>query len=394
MNITIVGGGFGGAKAALELAKDEEMKITLISANKNFVYYPALYSTATGYHHKESWVPLEFIFRDYDNVELIYDTITTMDPDAKTIRSRRQVYHYSKLILALGSVTTYFGIEGLDHYAFGIKSEEEIRELQKHLFYQMGDKGIMDKRYIVIGGGPTGVELAGALGAYLERLREFFGLKEQKIQVTLVEANPRILPRMSKASSKAAKKRLEGLGVKIETNKRVESATAHGLTINGRSIKTQTIIWTSGVANAPFYKKHTKHFDLNPRGRVIVDDYLVARPNVYVIGDNADTPLSGLAQTAIHDAVFVARNIKRAKAGLKLRKYKPKNLGVVVPIGSNWAIYERGAIRLTGVPGAIMRDLADIIGHHDILPMGHAIDNWRAGSKPRLRIPEDLSAAD
>lgn len=258
----------------------------------------------------------------------------------------------------------------------------------------MGDEGIIDKRYVIIGGGPTGVELAGALGAYLQRLRKFFGLREQKIHITLVEASPRVLPRMSKAASKAAVKRLRNLGVKVETNKMVQSASADGLMVSGKPIQTQTIIWTSGVANAPFFKQNAAHFELNPRGKVVVDDYLQARQNIFVIGDNADTPLSGLAQTAIHDGVFVARNILRAKNGEKPRTYKTKNLGVVVPIGHNWSIYERGTIRLTGALGAFMRDAADIVGHHDILPMGHAIDTWRAGMRPRLRIPEDLSVVD
>lgn len=394
MNITIVGGGFGGVKAALELAKDDSIKITLISANRNFVYYPSLYSTATGHDHKESWVPLEFIFRTHPNIKVVYDTISTINPDRKTLTGKKLRYHYSKLILALGSVTTYFGIEGLDHYAYGIKSESEIRALQKHLFRQMGDEGIIDKSYVIIGGGPTGVELAGALGAYLQRLRKFFGLREQKIHITLVEASPRVLPRMSKAASKAAVKRLRNLGVKVETNKMVQSASAEGLMVSGKPIQTQTIIWTSGVANAPFFKQNAAHFELNPRGKVVVDDYLQARQNIFVIGDNADTPLSGLAQTAIHDGVFVARNILRVKNGEKPRTYKTKNLGVVVPIGHNWSIYERGTIRLTGALGAFMRDAADIVGHHDILPMGHAIDTWRAGMRPRLRIPEDLSATD
>lgn len=394
MNITIVGGGFGGVKSALELGKDSDINVTLISANRNFVYYPSLYSTATGHDHKESWVPLEFIFRNYPNVHIKYDTISAIDPDKKTLTGSKLKYHYSKLILALGSVTTYFGIEGLDHYAYGIKSEQEIRALQKHLFRQMGDEGVIDKRYVIIGGGPTGVELAGALGSYLERLRKFFGLREQKIHITLVEASPRVLPRMSKAASKAATKRLRSLGVKVETNKMVQSATADGLMVSGKPIQTQTIIWTSGVANAPFYKQNAQHFELNPRGKVVVDPYLQARPDVFVIGDNADTPLAGLAQTAIHDAVFVARNIQRLRRGSKPVAYKSKSLGVVVPIGYNWSIYERGPIRLTGALGAFMRDAADIVGHHDILPMGHAIDTWRAGMRPRLRIPEDLSAAE
>lgn len=394
MNVTIVGGGFGGVKAALELAKDEDIKITLISNNKNFVYFPALYSTATGHDHKESWVSLEHIFRDHPTVKLVQDTITKIDPDKKTLVGTKASHKYSKLILALGSVTTYFGIEGLDHYAYGIKSEEEIRTLQKHLFRQMGDQGVIDKRYVIIGGGPTGVELAGALGEYLEKLRKFFGLREQKIHITLVEASPRLLPRMSKAASRAALRRLRRLGVKVETNKMVQSASAEGLIVSGKPIQTQTIIWTSGVANSPFYKQNAAHFELNPRGKVVVDEYLQARPDIFVIGDNADAPLSGLAQTAVHHGVFVGRHILRLKNGDKPKTLKERNLGVVVPIGSNWAIYERGPIRFTGALGAFMRDAADIVGYHDILPIGHAIDTWRAGMKPQLRIPEDLSAAD
>lgn len=88
MNITIVGGGFGGVKAALELAKDDSIKITLISANRNFVYYPSLYSTATGHDHKESWVPLEFIFRTHPNIKVVYDTISTINPDRKTLTGK------------------------------------------------------------------------------------------------------------------------------------------------------------------------------------------------------------------------------------------------------------------------------------------------------------------
>lgn len=394
MNITIVGGGFGGVKAALELGKDSDNRITLISANHNFVYYPSLYSTATGHDHKESWVGLEFIFRNYPNVRLKYDTITSIDPAKKTLKGTKLSYHYTKLILALGSVTTYFGIEGLDHYAYGIKSETEIRTLQKHLFRQMGDEGVIDKNYVIVGGGPTGVELAGALGTYLERLRVFFGLREQKIHITLVEASPRVLPRMSKAASKAALRHLRSLGVKVETNKMVQSATADSLMVSGKPIQSQTIIWTSGVANAPFFKQNAQHFTLNPRGKVVVDEFMQARPDIFVIGDNADTPLSGLAQTAVHDGVFVARHIQRMRWGSKPVKHKTKNLGVVVPIGHNWSIYERGSIRFTGALGAFMRDAADIVGHHDVLPMGHAIDTWRAGMRPRLRIPEDLSAAD
>ena len=131
MQITVVGGGFGGVKAALELAKNKKNRITLISDKPDLQYYPALYSTATGGSRMQSWTPLGELFGNYDNVSLIIDTVTTLDKQAKTITTASgATYQYSTLILALGSVTTYFGIEGLDHYAYGIKSREEITRLK------------------------------------------------------------------------------------------------------------------------------------------------------------------------------------------------------------------------------------------------------------------------
>src|SRR6218665_1012172 len=118
MQIIVVSGGFGGVKAALELSKNKKAQVTLISDRPDFQYYPALYSTATGGSRLQSWVPLGEIFGNHDNVNVVIDTVTTLDKAAKTIKTTSgKVYEYKKLVLALGSVTTYFGIEGLDHYA-------------------------------------------------------------------------------------------------------------------------------------------------------------------------------------------------------------------------------------------------------------------------------------
>ncbi len=171
MNITVVGSGFGGVKAALELAKDKHNQITIITDKPDFQYYPALFSTATGKRHLQSWVPLGVIFANTLNVTVTLDTITTIDPEAKTLQGASgTIYSYHTCIMALGTVTTYFGIKGLDTYAYGIKSADEIKRLKQHLYIDIAEKQYIDKHYVVIGAGQTGVELAASLGRYLERL--------------------------------------------------------------------------------------------------------------------------------------------------------------------------------------------------------------------------------
>jgi NADH dehydrogenase len=386
MRILVIGGGFGGVKAAQELAKRKKNSVTLISNNDYFQYYPALFSTATGHDYRESWIPLDEIFKGVNNVKLVQDTAVSIDPAAKAVGTQSGAsYRYDNVIFALGSVTSYFGIEGLDTYSYGIKSEEEIRRLQDHLWTEMSDGTDDEKNYVIIGGGPTGVELAGALGEYLRVLRKHFGIKKKTLRISMVEAAPRLLPRSSEQTSRAALKRLRKLGVKVEVDKKVERQTVDSLIVNGRPIKTQTVIWTSGVMNVPFYKDNQPHFELNERGKVKVDKFMRARDHVYVIGDNTDTQYAGLAQTALHDAIFVSKHLTGSK-----KAYRPKMPATVVPVGHNWAVFEWGKIRFSGWAGGVMRRLADLVGYHDVLPISWAMTAWRAGDKKQIRIPEDV----
>lgn len=380
MNVTIVGGGFGGIKAALELSSDHSIQITLISDRPDFQYYPALYSSATGHSHLESWVPLSTIFADKKNIRVVLDTVTAIDPTTKELKTKSgKTYAYERCILALGVVTTYFGIEGLETYSFGIKSQEEIERLKKHLYTDITEKHDMDKHYVVIGAGPTGVELSAALGSYITRICERSDVNCQRPpQIDLLEAAPRILPRMSEKSSEIVLKRLQSLGVAVHTSEVVESATAEQVMVGGESIKSRTVIWTAGVTNHPFYKEQGKVFNLEKNGRVKVDEYMLAAPDIYVIGDNASTPYTGLAQTALHDALFVAKNIKREVNGHEIKKYKAVKPPVVVPVGENWAILEWHSIRISGWLGSILRRIADFIGYNDMLPLGQALGVWRA----------------
>lgn len=377
MNITVVGGGFGGVKAALELAENARSRITLITDRPDFQYYPALYGTATGKSHLQSWVPLGEIFAKHPNVSIIIDSVTGIDKQTKQLQSESgTTYTYDKLILALGSVTTYFGIEGLDQYAYGIKSYDEIRRLQQHLLDEFSKPNKADAHFLVIGGGPTGVELASSLGSYLKELKEQFKQPEPRISINLIEAAPRVLPRMSEKASQMVTARLKQLGVHVETNKRVEAETADALIVNGRPIKSQTVIWTSGVANNPFFKNNAEQFELSPNGKVIVDKHLRSGKDVYVIGDNAFTQFSGLAQTALKDGIFVAKHLLRQSN----KPYKATLPPVVVPVGENWAIFEYKKIRFGGWLGALVRQAADFVGYKDILPFGQALGVWRAQS--------------
>jgi len=379
MNITIVGGGFGGVKAALELAKDSATHITLISDKADFQYYPALYSAATGHSHLESWVPLGEIFAGKKNIHVFLDTITKIDTTAKKLTGASdKVYEYEKCILALGTVTTYFGIEGLDTYAYGIKSADEIKRLKQHVYTDIAEKHTADRHYVVIGAGPTGVELAAALGSYLKRLCEHYNVEEHNIQIDLIEAAPRVLPKMHEKASARVAKRLQKLGVNVQVGKAVESATANEIMVSGKPIKSQTVIWTSGVTNHPFYNVNADQFTIAPKGRVAVDQHMRAADDVYVIGDNAATPYSGLAQTALHDALFVAANLKRESRGQHPKEYKAVMPPVVVPVGENWAVFEWHKLRLYGWIASIIRRAADFIGYSDMLPLGQALGVWHA----------------
>lgn len=384
LNVTIVGGGFGGIKTALDVAKDRSNSVTLISDKQYFQYYPALFSTATGHDYRESWVPLKDIFEHHSNVTIVHDTITSIDTSAQLLKGEKS-YHYDTAVLALGSVTTYFGIEGLDTYSYGIKSQEEIKKLQAHLWKEMSDGADDEKQYVIIGAGPTGVELAGALGEYVMSLREHFGIKKKRLKINLIEAAPRVLPRSSEKASAMAHERLKKLGVHVEVNKKVERQTAKDLIVNGNPLPTQTVIWTSGVANPRFFKDNESQFDLNERGKVKVDEFMRSSAHVYVIGDNSNTPYAGLAQTALHDAQFIVKHMKGSR-----KTYKPIAPPSVVPVGEGWALFEWGKLRFAGRAGSIMRSLADVVGYNDVLPVGWAVKAWRAQRKQSLRVPDSL----
>jgi len=370
--VVIVGGGFGGAKVALELGKDARFDVTLISDRPDFHYYPTLYHTATGGKEAQSTIPLARLFKGVPGVTLLQGKVTRLHRDKKQIATEDgRTYEYDHLILSLGSQPNYFGIQGIADYSYSIMTPEKAKELENHLHEQMLDNHKPDLQYVVVGGGPTGIELAGALPAYLKKVMQSHGIEHRAIHVDLIEAAPALLPRMPKTMAHAVERRLRKLGVKLYLNQVVEGQTADELTVNGRPIRSHTVVWTAGAMNNPFFIANG--FKLNDRHKVIVNDYLQAEDEIYVIGDNADTKFSGMAQTALYDALFVANNLKRQASGRLVKRYTPKMPIYVIPVGHNWAAVLWGKRQIFGWLGWMLRLMADLVGYKDYEPW------WRAG---------------
>lgn len=202
----------------------------------------------------------------------IIDSIESVNATGKTVRGASgTVYHYETLIMAIGVVTSYFGIPGLETYSYGIKNQAEIKKLKQRLFIDIAEKHLLDRNYVVVGAGPTGVELSAALGTYLKRLAKHYGVKKHRTRIHLIEAAPRVLPRSSEQTSRVVTMRLRKLGVIVQTNKKVEREHANTLVVSGRPIESHTVIWTSGVSNHPLFAAHPEIFSLAKNGRVVVD---------------------------------------------------------------------------------------------------------------------------
>ena len=372
--VVIVGGGFGGVKAALELANNPHFRVTLISKHNTFRYYPSLYHTATGGRRVQTSIPLQRIFDRKNIVIMKNEAVSVNRKSKKIILEDGSALDFDILVLALGVVTNYFGITGLAEYSYSIKSVDEAERFKRHLHEQIIDTGKLDANYLVVGGGPTGIELAGALPAYLSEIMEKHGIKNKKPKVSIIEAMPQLLPRSPKSTSSAVKRRLEKLGVKLYLGQAVQGQSADGLMVGGKKLDSQTVVWTAGVTNNPFFK--TNNFALNERGKVIVNQFLAAEDDIYVIGDNADTPFSGLAQTALHDAISLANNLKLSAAGKPMKAYKPKKIVSVIPAGKGWAAVDWGKLHLTGRLGWLLRSAADWVGFKDLEPFWRATNQW------------------
>lgn len=374
--VLIVGGGFAGVKAALELSPDNRFDVTLVSDEDYFRYYPALYHTATGGARQVSAIHLSELLANHP-IKFIKARATHLNrPKKQLLAKGAGAIDYDVLIMALGMDTNFFGIKGLAEFSYGIKSIEEAERLKTHLHQQLVTDHKPDRKYLIVGGGPTGVELAGALPGYLKQIMRHHGIKHRVAKVELIEAMPHILPRMTRDVARATARRLRKLGVAVRTNQKVEAQSVDALTINGQPVYSHTVVWTAGVACNRFFQDN--NFVMTEHHKVEVNQYLLAEPDIYVLGDNAETPYSGVAQTALHDAIFVADNLKRLQDGKQPEVYKVRRPVYVTPTGPNWASVVYGKFRVYGRLAWWIRRAADFVAYNDYQPWWPASRRWLA----------------
>ena len=425
--IIIVGGGFGGVRAALDLAKNKlpSTKIILISDKPHFEYHASLYRVVTGRSPLEVCIPLSEIFKSKD-VEVVEDTITEVDlKRRKLVGNSSSHYTFDYLVLALGSETSYFDLPGFKKYAFGFKSITDALALKRHM-HEMFSSCILatDKekecslKFVIVGGGATGVELSGELAIYTKTLAKKHQLDPKLITIDLIQGSDRLLPSFSPQISQEVKLRLEELGVHVWLNKRVMKEDIETVYLKDMQMKTKTVIWTAGVVPNHLYKD-IRGLTFDEKGKVIVDVFLhpvSSRPspamagcvegsrstesdsggssttpstssgsarndnveNVFVIGDAAATPYSGMAQTAVHQGSYVVDSIVKKILGVEPLKYRPKKPFYAVPVGENWGLFLSNSINVYGIIASWFRRLTDLQFFLSILPFYKAIAAYRS----------------
>ncbi|MBP7805024.1 MAG: NAD(P)/FAD-dependent oxidoreductase [Candidatus Pacebacteria bacterium] len=400
--ILILGAGFGGIRAALNLAKYKlkNTRVTIVSDKHHFGYTPALYKLATGRSPMETCIPLGEIFDGYD-IEWIVDPIVGGSVLEKVMYGKSgSRYKYDFLILALGAESSYFGIPGVAEHSFKLKSVYTALRLKTHihgLFQNTNglSKGEMMARFqfVIVGGGPAGVELAGEVRTYARKLAKAHDISEKYITVDILQAAPRLLPTMSEEVSKRALHQLNKLGINIMLNRAVTNEDEKGVYLKDIEFNAKTIIWTAGVRPSHVYSS-IEGLTLDKSGHILVDEHMRLRypaegegleasydECVFIIGDSASTPFAGTAQTAMYDGNYVATAIVRTLRGLHMHNYKPQKTPYVVPIGEDWAIFTYKNITLSGRIYWWLRQFIDLKFFFTILPFWKAITIWREGGK-------------
>ncbi len=382
MKVVIVGGGFGGVDLALLLANQEGVEVSLISKSSNFEYHAALYRSATGRSPREVVIPLSNIFDMHDRVDIIQAEITQIDPDKKHVISEdSEQYHYDLLVLAVGQEINYFGIDGLEENSYSLDTIKNTIRLRQHIRDVVVNSSKQKPHFAVVGAGASGVELSAELNTFAHSIAKKNNLEPKVFKVSLIEGADRVLPALKPKISANAQKRLQTLGVDLMLNQKVQSADKTSLILESGKLEADTIIWTAGNRNNHLYRSHEHLFKFAKNTRVIVDKHLQVGKDIYVIGDSADTKYSGMAQTALHDAEYVAADIVAQLKNAVRVAYVPRMPIYIVPVGHRYAVFQSKHFTLYGFPAWIMRRAADFRLFTEFEPLKRAVKTWRKGNQ-------------
>ncbi len=381
--VVIAGGGFGGVSAVLDLAKKDSknLEIFLISDKPYLEYYPSLYRVVMGEPYHMARIPLKEIFAK-KRVNLIQDVINDVNLNEKTVQGASgSTYTFDFLILALGAEITYYDVPGLKQLSFALKSIPDALRLNIHLqeLFRTSQKATTEEKVhflhiVIIGGGETGCELAGALAVYSKELAKKSNIDTSFITIDLMDSGPRLLKRLPQDISERVERRLRQLGVNIFLNRRVVREEIEEVYLKDMRMKTLTVVWAAGIRVNHVLSK-IEGLSLDKKGRVLVDEFLQTKgfEDIFVIGDAASTTYSGMAQTAIADASYVAEIVSRKIKSKKLMTYKPKKPSHAVPIGNNWAAVSVATLSFYGNIGWLLRRGADLRFFLSILPLRKAV---------------------
>ncbi len=364
-HVAIVGGGFGGLNAAKELANKPNIEVTLIDRRNYHLFQPLLYQVATAaLSPAEIATPIRGIFTDVKNIRVRLDNVTNVDLSANRLKIAAGEISYDYLILACGAKHSYFGHPEWEDLSPGLKTLEQATEIRRRILlaYERAEKETDAQArtdlltFVIVGGGPTGVELAGAIGeiARYTLERDFRNVHPNQSRVILVEAGERILPSFSSRISTHAASSLAKLGVEVRTQSRVTNITPLGVFLGDEFIATRTTIWAAGVQ--PSSLNRMLNVNMDSSGRVIVnpDLSLPEHPCVFVIGDQAHfeiaphTALPGLAPVAIQEGRHAAKNILLQIAGLKTKRFEYSSKGQMATIGRRCAVVQAGPLQFNG----------------------------------------------
>jgi len=367
-HVVIVGGGFGGLYAARKFAR-EPVEVTVLDRRNHHLFQPLLYQVAmAALSPGDIASPIRWILRKQSNVEVLLGEAGRIDLGRRVVvLTDGGEIAYDYLILAAGATHAYFGHDDWRPYAPGLKTLEDALEIRRRvlLAFERAERETDPLRraaqltFVIVGGGPTGVEMAGALAeiARLSLARDFRHFDPSSAKILLVEGGPAVLANFPEPLREAARRDLQRLGVDVRTDAAVTRVTADGVETSKGPIASETVLWAAGVAASPLGA--SLGVPVDRAGRVLVQPDLTipGQRNVFVIGDLASLagtdgrPLPGVAQVAMQMGAHAAANIMRAIEGQPLRAFHYNNLGDMATIGRASAVANLPWIKLTGFVG-------------------------------------------